>query len=134
MQQRIIKFRAWTGEQMVFPDCIDRIGRAHWKENSISEISRQLMQFTGIVDKNGKEIFEGDILRDYTSSGKLIHMSEVCFGDTFQFMEEGYYGWYLKLIKSGFNTPAKACQLNSSCRMSEVIGNIYENPELIPSK
>ena len=60
---REIKFRAWNGEQMVFPDYIDRNGLAWWKENSIRTNSDKVMQFTGLTDRNGTEIYEGDIMQ-----------------------------------------------------------------------
>lgn len=61
---RELKFRAWDGEQMVSPEYIDRRGIAHWKENSIPTTSDKVMQYTGLKDKNGKEIYEGDINQD----------------------------------------------------------------------
>lgn len=60
---REIKFRVWNGEAMVSPDYIDRNGIAHWKENSIPQSSGELMQYTGLKDKKGKEIYEGDKLQ-----------------------------------------------------------------------
>ena len=60
---RTLKFRAWTGEQMVSPDYIARDSVAFWKENNIPTSSDKVMQFTGLLDKNGKEVFEGDILQ-----------------------------------------------------------------------
>lgn len=58
-----IKVRVWNGEQMVSPDYIDRDGVAHWKENSIPCSSKDTMLFTGLKDKKGREIFEGDIVQ-----------------------------------------------------------------------
>ena len=63
MNNSRFKFRVWNGETMISPDYIDRKGFAHWKEDSIPVSSNKIMQFTGLKDKNGKEIYEGDILR-----------------------------------------------------------------------
>ena len=60
---REIKFRAWNGEQMVSPDYITRDGIGYWREDSIPCYSEDLMQFTGLKDKNGIDIYEGDILK-----------------------------------------------------------------------
>ena len=60
MQNNRLKFRSWDGEKMISPDYIDRNGIAYWKENSVTETSKNVMQFTGLKDKNGKEIYESD--------------------------------------------------------------------------
>ena len=60
---RVIKFRVWDGENMISPDTIDRHGVARWITDSIPNMSKKLMQFTGLHDKNGKEIYEGDIIQ-----------------------------------------------------------------------
>ena len=69
---RTIKFRAWDGEQMVWPDRIDSKGVAWWKENSIPTTSTAVMQFTGCFDHKNKEIYEGDILRANDKTWSVI--------------------------------------------------------------
>ena len=75
-------------------------------------IEKSIGQFTGLYDKNGRAIYEGDILEDTLGRKKLVE----------------YYkdGFWLNASLEG----AEWClrQVNSS---SKVIGNIYENPELI---
>jgi hypothetical protein len=80
-----------------------------------------LLQFTGLYDKHGKEIYEGDILR-YTSDASVE-------GDV-------YPG------KVVYEAPEFICTMNLydalNCdwiiKKIEVIGNIYENPELLKGK
>lgn len=67
-----------------------------------------LMQYTGLKDKNGKEIYEGDILAFYTRDGSRI-------------TKRLAVKW--EVSKLGFNITHKP--------LLEVIGNIYENPELL---
>lgn len=76
-------------------------------------------QFTGLKDKNGKEIYEGDIIRDGSS------VYQVLFGQ----YEDGLsqqvgIGFYLEQT-NGFFQPL--CQNNKFT----ILGNIHENPELL---
>ena len=81
----------------------------------------KLMQSTGLVDKNGKEIFEGDIL-DYHGRKALVrwHGSYASFiyrfADELQKRNSEWKPLYLAYMKC------------------EIIGNIYENPELLEDK
>ena len=72
-----------------------------------------LMQNTGVKDKNGKEIYEGDILtyNGVTSNGNKI-IREVNYNAENARFQSGMY------------------PLTQSVELSEIIGNIYENPEL----
>ena len=122
MTNRIIKFRVWNGEQMIYPDYIDREGYAHWSENSIPEISNKLMQFTGLLDKNGKEIYEGDILSGEDNLDKSPMV--VCWDDE-------NLQWVVKRVSDKDKFELWYVMEESSVKEPEVIGNIYENPELL---
>lgn len=76
-----------------------------------------LMQYTGLKDKNGKEIYEGDILALFQGTQK----SEV-------FYKNGAF-WVIAQISGGY--PESEHLLCNLLDTSEIIGNIYENPELI---
>jgi len=89
--------------------------------------SVELMQFTGLLDKNGEEIFEGDILE--------IKNYEKGFGWTtrkaFVFFEDGCF----KIDNNNYWNPLVAHVIGEDTDYkgwtAKVIGNIYENPELI---
>ena len=76
----------------------------------------ELMQSTGLKDKNGKEIFEGDILYGYAGED----FWEIVEFDT----EEGK--WIRKDI--WYNSKLGLSENNE---FMEIVGNIYENPELL---
>lgn len=125
---REIKFRVWDGEEMfslseAMKDGI--VGVQDWStfafelESYFDDVV--LMQYTGLKDKNGVEIYEGDIVEYKDFSGGLLLFKE-------QPKSKGVVkinlakGIYLK----GMGT--------FEGQKVEVIGNIYENPELITQK
>jgi hypothetical protein len=73
-------------------------------------------QYTGLTDKNGKKIFEGDIVSLYTGT-----RYEVDF-------DEGRRGWFPFAQGDGCG----CCEIDTHhLRHCEVIGNIHDNPELL---
>ena len=141
---REIKFRAWCegahgGLTFINPtmeyDVIIQDGKYADVENGWdihgTYETIPLMQYTGLKDKNGVEIYEGDILKTFSNINK--------YTDSFAEDIEPKFG-YTTVVRDGacFKTTYKkrpSYVLNenggSMVEHMEVIGNIYENPELL---
>lgn len=88
-------------------------------------------QYTGLIDKNDKRIFEGDILKCYDAKIEIEFMAVVEFGNP-----NGTYswGWQLKPISGDtFVNPDILLwlEIEETGAHSEIIGNIHDNPELL---
>lgn len=121
---RTVKFRVYDKENKEMLD----VENLHW-DDCTGEFSIQttmytdyftpeemiLMQFTGLHDKNGKEIYEGDILPFVMIDGK----------------QENYYIIFRDGEFDAINKEDTNFIWRSAWKESVVIGNIYDNPELL---
>ena len=126
---RTIKFRAWDGVKMRFPSrnlYIENYdGCPQWQfGDDITPMNEWIvMQYTGLEDKNGKEIYEGDIVcvpdYQYDPTNKnapnelhIVKYADGCYRLGDNFLDSDYLNEY-------------------SREDTEVIGNVWENPDLI---
>ena len=95
-----------------------------WKETDIPFSEIVLMQSTGLFDKNGKEIYEGDIVRwKDLESFDDFPIDEV--------LKVEYSDEFMKWITCNKNDLQDDLYDFTDNRDLEVIGNIYENPEML---
>jgi uncharacterized phage protein (TIGR01671 family) len=138
LSSRLFKFRVWAENNefpkgqmyldkfllnlngdLIFPNRINAFDYSmSFARISFNNIN--LMQFTGLIDKNSKEIYEGDIVFNHAENG-------VCNSNIIIFNE---YGYFLQTYFS--NARREIISLDEYLtRDLEVIGNIFENPELL---
>ena len=127
---REIKFREWdwVEKQMCpvivadFQDTQAKLFCRFPKSGTQGNISADLMQYIGAKDKNGVEIYEGDVIRE--NAGEKYRDYVVRWSDG----------------KCGFIADTKAlckvfpCLNQGTAKYLEVVGNIYENPELVSNE
>lgn len=96
----------------------------HYQGNTCITDPRLSQQFTGLLDKNGKEIYKGDIIKAFTDDPTLVEWHSGAFG--YLVCKGKGYEYFVSFSQNLHF----AFEKNKSENI-EVIGNIYENPELI---
>lgn len=136
-----IKYRAWFNEQpewcnqMFYSDEEGTIG--DWFSECEIEMNEGkggiFMQFTGLHDRNGKEIYSGDIL-DLHSTVNGVNLFEVYYNEQQARFSIKYYT--SRMPKRSLEYEYSVSSFFKPCEFSgevdfEVVGNIYQNSELL---
>ena len=125
---RKIEFRAWNKAKK-FMDTAWLIdwehGQVCHRSHNVSQLENCiLMQYTGLKDKNGKEIYEGDILEISMGTGSPLRCSIEYKAPSF------CRRWIDKVSRNHRPRELEPMAWNTHI-IYKVIGNIYENPELL---
>jgi uncharacterized phage protein (TIGR01671 family) len=132
---RELKFRCWvehtkkmmTTGFVLYPDGTMEFPEGGWDLHGVDD-GYPLMQYTVLKDRNGREIYDKDVLtienREFSPMNFVVEWSDAC------------HGWWLtsteKLFYSGYSKRLFAfSDLNGFHHDATVIGNIYEHPELL---
>ena len=92
--------------------------------SAYSVLPETVGQYTGLIDKNGKRIFEGDICKFKRFND--VHIGKVVFNVT----TASFIMWYQPIV-GAYGEKATQKMLLSVCDNIEVVGNIHDNPELM---
>ena len=153
MREILFRGKRTDNGEWVYGDLIQNVDclKIREQEKSIKKIAKSyevdletVGQFTGLLDKNGKKIFEGDIIRyaelyEYNcyieSLDNFEAYDNVDFGDIWT-VDEVVYG--IKIGYPAFDLNRHDFEVNGLSELNEsgnyfyeVIGNIYDNPELL---
>lgn len=142
---RAFKFRAWDGAVLhygVVPFAWDFVISRTWHkcirstgggilgsggkeaDFEVPGIRYQILeQFTGLLDKNGKEIYEGDIV--------LFDMDGDVSTHSVRYMADQNYPAFDLYPQLEVDINGLSQAMSDSCHTVEVIGNIHQNPELL---
>jgi uncharacterized phage protein (TIGR01671 family) len=146
LDMRDIKFRMWDTKEMIMSNSPGYLINLHGdiytvdNVNGVTYYKRDdyiLMQYTGLTDKNGKEIYEGDILR----------YGYLALNDTEKFGKDPHLNLPKGIKEDDITTEMGVFEVkpeigflanveemitrNPDVEGVEIIGNIYENPELL---
>ena len=126
--KREIKFRAWDKENKKMA----QVSRINFGPGGIRYLvdDSVLLEYTGLHDKNEREIYEGDILKVTGEDGGSYVASVRWFSD------EGYPAFDLEGIPETWNYDANtlATIFQRGVEKCEVIGNIFEDKQLLEEK
>jgi len=118
---REIKFRFWTGADMKcrFDGWGEHVCINEMFQECDGAFDYNVMQYTGLKDKNGKEIYEGDVVQTNNISKGVVSWSSMASQ------------WWVRQGMTYMSLTPDYGDGQNYCQYLEVIGNIHENPELL---
>lgn len=131
----LLRFRAWDKEfkEMVQVDALvfdEQLIKATYKNGNVVKEDLKnyvLMQSTGLTDKNGKEIFEGDIVTDGHTQGDIKNHPTLGF---YMVDDSGVERWF----SDDSTIEDFEEDVETAARILEIIGNVHADPELAEVK
>jgi len=127
LANRLLKFRFWIEHSKFMTPTVEMKNIFEYQDQLLNNT---MILFTGFYDKNGKEIYCGDILK---SEGFMIELSsgdkKSKYKDFYEVVDNGNF-FTTRKIKNNYTSLLPSCQEIFS-EFYEIVGNIFENPDLI---
>jgi len=127
LSSRLFKFRFWIEHSKFMTESITIDKIFDYQDQVLNNV---MILFTGFYDKNGKEIYNGDILMN---EGFMIEIStgdkKSKYKDFYQVVDNGIFYTTIK-IKNNYTSQIPNSQEIYS-EFYEIAGNVFENPELL---
>lgn len=124
-KQRQIEFRVWDEVDKLFIDKGKGLTFIDLAEFDCGDEEFIFQQFTGLKDKKGKKIFEGDVLKSNINGSHFpVEYKEVFYSD-------GKFQYKYKSSRWSNTFVKDLCESTINQLQLEVVGNIFENPELL---
>ena len=129
----------WVYGSYCYAELLNKSGYEHLiieqsaEGKSHNVVVESVGQYTGLTDKNGTKIFEGDIVKNewcFIKGNSIVRFGEYKSLDSSNNYQCGHLGFYLEHI-SDFNKRTVRKDIMYFANKCEIIGNVFDNPEML---